>query len=77
MEIYELKKQQIYEIIENPKLTINEKKCEFLKVLKKTDEEIILESKKKKSLEDMYQSLFFMQNVEGEMNENKTNKQYH
>lgn len=77
MEINELRKQQIYEIIENPKLTINEKKCEFKKVLEKTDEQIILESKRKRSLEDMYQSLFFIHNVEGESNEIETNKQYH
>lgn len=74
MEINELKKQQIYEIIENPKLTISEKKCEFLKILEKTDEEIIMESRRKKSLEDMYQSLFFNYKLEGETNEIQKNK---
>lgn len=73
MEIEDMKKQQIYGVIENPNLTKDEKIDEVAKILNKTDEEILLENNQKgiralkEDLEEMYYSLF--KKVEGDTNE--------
>lgn len=73
MEIEDMKKQQIYGVIEDPNLTKDEKIDEVAKILNKTDEEILLENNQKgirtlkEDLEEMYYSLF--KKVEGDTNE--------
>jgi len=75
MNVEEVKRQQIYEVIENPNLSKEEKVDMIAKILNKTDKEITKETyeqKKKIILEDIYHSLF--NNKEGKEHENKKNK---
>lgn len=74
MKIEELRKQQIYTVIENPNLTKNEKVEEIAMILNKTNEQIMIEYHKKGTkltLEDIYKTLFSKSEIEREQNEDK------
>lgn len=76
MDVMEIKRKQIYKIIEDPTLTKDQKVDKVAKIISKTDEEVLRDYQDKEpklTLEDIYRSLF-PKKGEGEENENKKTK---